>query len=278
MTDSKREMTLHELRKAKQREYYYAHREEICRKNRERYQSLDKEVRTARSRKYMRDHYEAHLEAGREWHKSHRDHMREYQKQYREKNKQDCMAARKIYEAEHQEQIRERRRKYREAHRDEILAKAKIYRDIHKEQIRAYNRKNRYRQSQRLLNDYCLRSVETIQQQVPAQVSAYLEKWPFESLAHKRILWVLGKMGISPAHHLHQECYDAGMIAYLYTIHRCAYMNYTHVEAYLLKMIPILVRSALIVGGEVDHLCLHNGFREYRLEASTPENRRGSKC
>lgn len=268
------EMTPAEIRKAKQREYYYAHREEICRKNRERYNALDKEVRTAHSRKYMREHYEEHLAASNRYHKTHREKMRAYQRQYREKNKEACAAARKKYEEEHREQIQERRRRYREAHKEEIRAKAKRYRDTHKEQRKKYNWENRYRDSQRILNDYSFRSIEAIQKQVPQRVSQYLERWPFENLAHRRILWVLSKMGISPAHHLYQECYDAGMIAYLYTIHRCAYMNYTHVEAYLLKMIPILVRSALVVGGEADQICMFNGYREYRLEANNLDGQR----
>lgn len=268
------EMTPDEIRKARYREYYYAHREEICRKNRERYNALDKEVRAARSRKYMREHYEEHLAASSRYQKTHREKMRAYQKQYREKNKEACTAARKKYEEEHREQIRERRRKYREAHKDEIHAKAKIYRETHKEAKKEYNWKHRYRDSQRVLNDYSFRSIESIQQQIPERVVQYIERWSFEKHAHKRILWVLSRMGISPAHHLYQECYDAGMIAYLYTIHRCAYMNYTHVEAYLLKMIPIMVRSALIVGGEVDQICMFNGYREYRLEANNLDSKR----
>lgn len=75
---TKEEMTPDEIRKARYREYYYAHREEICRKNRERYNALDKEVRAARSRKYLREHYEEHLAASSRYHKTHREKMRGY--------------------------------------------------------------------------------------------------------------------------------------------------------------------------------------------------------
>ena len=46
-------------------------------------------------------------------------------------------------------------------------------------------------------------------------------------------------MRIFPAQAHYADCYDAGMLAYLYSVHRCAYMGYAHIEAYTAKMIRI---------------------------------------
>lgn len=93
-----------------------------------------------------------------------------------------------------------------------------------------------------------VRSMASIQQQVPDIVSLFFEKWPFEMIAHKKILWLLQRNGIYSSNRLYDDCYDAGMLAYLYTLHRCALMDYQHVEAYLWMLIRIFINCAIVVG------------------------------
>ena len=73
-------------------------------------------------------------------------------------------------------------------------------------------------------------------------------------------------MGIRSSQDVYMECYDAGMLAYLYSIHRCALMGYSHTEYYIIKMIRVLIRCALVVAGEVYNLCRENNLTEFRID------------
>lgn len=63
------------------------------------------------------------------------------------------------------------------------------------------------------------------------------------------------------------DCYDAGMLAYLYSVHRCAYMGYAHIEAYTAKMIRIYLICAKVAFYETNQLCRENQLYEVRLES-----------
>lgn len=51
-------------------------------------------------------------------------------------------------------------------------------------------------------------------------------------------------------------------MAYLYAIHRCAYMDYSHVEAYITKVIRIYLTCALIAFPEARDPRRESGLRE----------------
>lgn len=95
----------------------------------------------------------------------------------------------------------------------------------------------------------------------PERIEQYLEQWPFETYADRRIKNQLRWWRIYPQHHLYDDCYDAGMLAYFYSIHRCAMMEYQHVHQYIAKMVRIFVICALNVGREAENLCRENDLR-----------------
>ena len=74
-------------------------------------------------------------------------------------------------------------------------------------------------------------------------------------------------MRIFPAQAHCADCYDAGMLAYLYSVHRCAYMGYAHIEAYTAKMIRIYLICAKVAFYEATQLCRENQLYEVRLES-----------
>lgn len=74
-------------------------------------------------------------------------------------------------------------------------------------------------------------------------------------------------MRIFPAQAHYADCYDAGMLAYLYSVHRCAYMGYAHIEAYTAKMIRIYLICAKVAFYEANQLCRENQLYEVRLES-----------
>jgi len=134
------------------------------------------------------------------------------------------------------------------------------------EKRRTYYEKNKYRICKNTLDNYCYKAIERIRIICPDLVNYYLKIYPFEKYAELPIKRELRKRGIYPSQDLHDDCYDAGMLAYLYSIHRCAVMNYKHTEAYIKKMICIYITCAIIIYYETRNLCQVNGFREIKLD------------
>ena len=142
-----------------------------------------------------------------------------------------------------------------------------------REKRRKYYDTNKYRICSNTLNRYCLESMERIQDLCHGEVNRYVLLYPFEECAERSISIELKKRGVFPSQGRYADCYDAGMLAYLYSVHRCAFMQYGHTEAYIRKMIRIYVSCALIIYDDTKNLCTENGFREIRFDADTSLDR-----
>jgi len=105
------------------------------------------------------------------------------------------------------------------------------------------------------------------------RVKEYETRYPFDKYADRYILKQLAIFRVRPSHSHYADCYDAGMMAYMYSIHRCAEMSYTHVEPYIKKLIRIYIICALVIHDDARNLCRENGFREVRLDAETSFDR-----
>lgn len=256
MEEKTDELTKEERRKARQKAYYQANRDKIRQQQREYYQSIDKAAHAARIRKYRQEHYERNLEVQRAYRKNNRERIHELERRYRER---------------HREQLNAAKRQYWNEHREELIQKKRLYNASHKQEQRAYYQKNRYRLCQQKLEVYTLNSIRQIGDTCPERVAQYMRNWPFEEIADKFIHRQLSIWGILRHHQLYADCYDAGMIAYLYTVHRCALMGYQHVVPYLIKMIRVLTICALVVGRETENICQVNHFRPYRLDQGVRE-------
>lgn len=93
-----------------------------------------------------------------------------------------------------------------------------------------------------------------------------MKQYPFEGFASRCLRRQLRYFHIYPSQARYDDCYDAGMMAYLYTIHRCAYMGYSYVEAYMAKLIRIYLICAVIVFPDAQNLCKENNLRELNLD------------
>lgn len=220
-------------RQARQKAYYQAHRDEVRRQQREYYQSIDKAVHAARVREYRRKNHDAYLAYRREYRARNRERFAEYNRRCREKRR---------------EQSAERRRK------PQIAAAGQ-------KDSRTYYERNRYELCRRRIGEECFRAMERVKRACPERIERYLEQWPFDSYADRRIKSQLLWWHIHPQHRLYDDCYDAGMLAYLYSIHRCAMMEYQHVRQYIAKMVRIFVICALNAGRESENLCRENDLR-----------------
>jgi len=114
---------------------------------------------------------------------------------------------------------------------------------------------------------YCFKAIMQISDSCPGEVNCYLKQYPFKECAESFIRRVLYDFNIYSSNAMYDDCYDAGMVAYLYSIHRCAAMKYANTQAYIKKMIRIYVICAIAVYKETNNLCKMNGFGEIRFDA-----------
>ena len=128
---------------------------------------------------------------------------------------------------------------------------------------------NKYRICNSVLNCYCIKSIQKIRDECPGVVGDYINRYPFEKYVERYIKREFFINKIYPAQGRYADCYDAGMFAYLYSIHRCAATRYNHTEPYIKKMIRIYIICAIVVYDETKNLCRKNGFREIPLNAET---------
>lgn len=141
------------------------------------------------------------------------------------------------------------------------------HREQRKVRQRQYYEKNRYRLCDYSLNHYCPKAIGQIVRLCPEAVNEYYNQYPFEEYGEPSIQRQLRCYRIFSDQARYQDCYDAGMLAYLFSIHRCAYLGVENVRAYINKMIRIYVICALVIYDDARNLCKVNGFKEVRLDA-----------
>lgn len=130
-----------------------------------------------------------------------------------------------------------------------------------------YYMENRVELCRKKLTVEAYKSIADVRSRIPGRVEEYLLAYPFEACGHKLICAVLRSFGIRRHEAVYADCYEAGMLAYLYSIHRCAALGCDHTIPYIRKMVRIYVGCALVVYHETRELCRNNHFREIRLDA-----------
>jgi len=87
-----------------------------------------------------------------------------------------------------------------------------------KEKRRKYYEDNKYDICNNTLNKYCVKKIEEIRNLHTDRVNDYIERYPFEKCADLYIKSELYKHKVFSMHDRYADCYDAGMMAYLYNI------------------------------------------------------------
>jgi len=136
-----------------------------------------------------------------------------------------------------------------------------------KERRRKYYENNKYAICNKTINVYCINKIKKVKGLYGDKVKEYTRRYPFEVCADPYIRKKLATYRIYSSHSQYDDCYDAGMMAYLYSIHRCAEMSYSHTIPYIKKVIGIYIVCAMVVHSDMKNLCQENGFREIRLDA-----------
>ena len=126
----------------------------------------------------------------------------------------------------------------------------------------------RYSQSHyaKVIGEYCYRAIERVKGSCEKKVNYLYKKFPYDEFTEKKLHQLLNRERIYEGHGCYADCVSAGMLAYMYSIHRCAYMGYTNVEGYISKMLRIYMICAVIVYRDSGNLCKENGFHQIRLD------------
>lgn len=138
-----------------------------------------------------------------------------------------------------------------------------------KEKRRKYYEANKITICTNTLNKYCVNKIQKIRDSCGDKIADYIKRYPFEKCAERYLRKQLHIFKIHPSVSHYDDCFSAGMMAYLYSIHRCAEMSYDHVEPYIKKLIRIYIICALVIHNDAKNLCRENGFSEIRLDAES---------
>ena len=118
----------------------------------------------------------------------------------------------------------------------------------------------------KVIGEYCNRAMERVSGQCEKKIKYLYEQFPYDSFAKKRLEQLLNREHIYDGQGCYADCVSAGMLAYMYSIHRCAYMDYNNVEGYIAKMLRIYILCAIVAYKDAENLCKENGFRQIRID------------
>ena len=118
----------------------------------------------------------------------------------------------------------------------------------------------------KVIGEYCYRAIERVKGSCEKKVNHLYEKFPYDGFAEKKLHQLLNREHIYEGQGCYADCVSAGMLAYIYSIHRCAYMGYANVEGYISKMLRIYILCAAVVYRDSDNLCKENAFRQIRID------------
>ena len=113
---------------------------------------------------------------------------------------------------------------------------------------------------------YTLNSIERVKKCVDSRTIKEYEKQFPPDYAYKVAKSILKYKGIHQNDIIYDECYsDAGLL-YMYTICRCAYKKYTHMENYFKFMLNISVIWNWEILNEEKQFCKENSLKKVNLD------------
>lgn len=118
----------------------------------------------------------------------------------------------------------------------------------------------------KVIGEYSYRAMEKVRERCEKEVNGLYEKFPYDGFAEKKLHQLLKRKHIYEGQGYYADCVSAGMLAYMYSIHRCADMGYTNVEGYIAKMLRIYIICAIVVYKDAENFRSENGFRQVRID------------
>ena len=137
---------------------------------------------------------------------------------------------------------------------------------IERERGKAYFQKNKVHIYKKLLNVYSWNAIKRIKNQSSHMVDEMYMRYPYDKYCSPYFNYLCLKYGVRQNAYLYQECFDAGMLAYMYSICRCSIMkdrdDSEHIKAYIWKITKIYFKAAMEISNDSKNLCKENGFRQ----------------
>lgn len=116
------------------------------------------------------------------------------------------------------------------------------------------------------LNEYLYNSLERDRKRNSEKIQEYFMQYPFDEYGERAIKRRLGWFGIHKNKAMYDDCYDAGVMAYMYSIHRCGSSGYNYFLPYFYKMIRIYILCALIIYNDSKNICKINGMKQIYID------------
>ncbi len=153
----------------------------------------------------------------------------------------------------------------------------KISELINQEKIKKYYRdyyiKNRVRLCEKRVEVYMSNAIKKIGVIMPDEISKLYDKYPFEVYGDPYLDKTLKIYGVRQNELAFAECYEAAMMGYIYSIHRCAYMGYTHTENYIKFMIRCFIRMGLVLANKERYAMQSENYEIVYLDDEANRNR-----
>ena len=123
-----------------------------------------------------------------------------------------------------------------------------------------------------MMDEYIPRTLRQAQAQKAEAVLQLYREYPYEDY-EGIIRRKLGYWKIRESDLAYQECYDAAMVEYMYSIARCALADLKHVRYYILKMIRIGIVVGLVLHDDAKNLCRENNLKPAYIDGEKNRNR-----
>ena len=118
----------------------------------------------------------------------------------------------------------------------------------------------------KLLSVYSYNGIDRIKKQSGNTVDEMFKKYSYKEYFQPYFKHLCYKYNVRRNAYLYQECFDAGMLAYMYSIYRCSIMkdrdNSQHIKAYIWKIVKIYFIAAMVISNDSGNLCKANGFKQ----------------
>lgn len=126
-----------------------------------------------------------------------------------------------------------------------------------REYKKQYYLKNRIKICKSVINEYCYRCIEKAKENHPNRMRRLYTKYPFETYGENCFKSLRYRFHIRKDSCLFQECYDASMLAYMYSVSRCC-INVEleeYIIKYLYKVMKIYFICVLNIDKERKEIC-----------------------
>ena len=121
-----------------------------------------------------------------------------------------------------------------------------------KKRNREYYKKNRVKICKKQIDVYMPNTIKKIGELVSDEILVLYDQYPFE-MYETYLRAKLKACGLRQNNLAFDECYEAAMVGYMYSIHRCAYMHYSHVEYYIKFMIQQCITIGLMLANQMQY-------------------------